>query len=204
MISFSIITRQIGTSIIDISCIHCRNPNIILITSQKIFRILFIPLIPLKKYRYLICSNCNTEFYIGDFNYTLMNVSKIRTPWRYYLVLSSSIIIFLSFGIYYGDTKSEQKIKAKLENHLEYLEKPMPKDKIIFRDNEEPLCPFGIIKIAKLDNNLIRLIFSKHFFSHIESAKKIAEKENDNDFSDEVFEMSLEEFKKLDIVFIKR
>lgn len=55
-------TRCIGENETNYSCSHCGYEEMTLVFMQKYFEVFFIPLIPLGKSEYLICSQCETQF----------------------------------------------------------------------------------------------------------------------------------------------
>jgi hypothetical protein len=168
-----------------------------LVAFQKFFNIFFIPIIPLKKYYSLACSNCGTQFQAESFNIELDSTfNNVKTPWWGYSGLF--VISILIVGIFFlGRSAQEQK--------LAYLEAPHVNDLVVLKLKELEETPYTFAKIKKIEGDKITLIASKYAFSKLRQAQKESRKASaDSDFSDDILEVSLEDFKKMDIESINR
>jgi hypothetical protein len=189
-------SKSIGQYTTNIDCSHCANPGLILVAFQKFFDIFYIPTIPLKKYYSLACSNCETHFQAESFNIELDSTFKVKTPWWGYSGLL--VISILIVGIFCLERSDQQQ-------KLAYLEAPHVNDLVVLKIKELKETPYTFAKIKKIEGDIITLTASKYAFSKLRQAQRESHKASiNNDFSDDILEVSLEDFKKMDIESINR
>lgn len=129
-------------------------------------------------------------------NIDLGNNLKAKTPWWGYSGLF--IISILIVGIFFlGRFAHEQK--------LAYLEAPHVNDLVVLKLKELDGTPYTFVKIKKIEGDKITFLTSKYAFSKLRQAEKESRKASlDSDFSDDILEVTLEDFKKMDIESINR
>lgn len=186
-------TKSIGNYLTNLQCSHCQYSNLALGAFQKFFDVFFIPTIPLAKEHFFICPQCETQFKANEND--LDSLPKIKTPWWGFSGMFIIIVLIIC-----GSTLSvfeTPKEKISPENIA-------VNDIAVIKNNEEPDYPYSLIKVSeKVDGKLI-FTTGKYAYPTSYQAEKNARRNQQNGFSENSYEASIEDFKKLDITYIER
>lgn len=189
-------TKSIGNTVTNLECSHCQYPNIVIAAFQKFFDVFFIPTIPLTKDHILICPNCETQFSMGGYGIDLDSIPKVKTPWWGYvglfiLALGISGIVILSMFV-------------EPRNKNINVENLMANDVVVLKDKDNADFPYALLKITQVDNGELVFVHGKYGYSSAYQAGKAARKNRENNFYEDTYEASVDEFKKLEIMDIEK
>lgn len=186
-------TKSIGNYLTNLPCSHCQYPNLALGAFQKFFDVFFIPTIPLGKEHFFICPKCETQFKVNEND--LNSLPKVKTPWWGF----SGMLIIGALIILGSTLKAFETPKEKINP-----ENIAVNDIAIIKNNDDPDYPYSLIKVTeKMEGKLI-FTPGKYAYPTSYQAEKATWKTRQNSFSEDSYETSIEDFKKLDITHIER
>jgi hypothetical protein len=149
------ITKKIGTKKITARCLACNNCALSVVGYQKVFKLFWIPMFPLRKSTCVVCAFCGSTFPCELYSNTLSDIDlSFKTPWRYFsgLVILTIFVIVVSF-------LSVESDKAWIKDRETFLENPQPGTCFVFRFKED--SDFSIGKVEKVESGKILLRYSR-------------------------------------------
>ncbi len=196
MIVWGFSTKEIGIKEAPGKCPSCGLQNLVIVGSQCVFDLFWIPIIPLKKSTYVRCQSCKTTYvHEPSADETAIQNSGFKTPWWSFSGLL--IIIVLIILGYMSDTSTQKE-------HDTFKENPTIGTYFTFRNigDDYKETPYVFGEIVSLEEDKIILRMSHYAYSKNNMASKGARaaKINPENLLDlDVFAMQKEDFKNLDI-----
>lgn len=186
-------TKSIGNYLTDLQCSHCQHPNLAVVTFQKFFDIFFIPTIPLAKENFFVCPKCETQFQVNGYN--INSIPKIKTPWWGFSGLFVLIAVVIWGSILSAFEHSKEKINP---DNLAI------NDIVVLKNSDESEFPYSLVKISQKNGEKLIFTNGKYAYSTSYQAEEAAKKNKSYSFSKNTYEVSIEAFKKMDIIHIER
>ncbi len=118
---------------------------------------------------------------------------KVKTNWLKYGVVSLTTLVFLTVVI---------TIVLNSQNGPVDLNSIRTNDAVVLKDNHHKF-PYLIVKITKIDDAKVTFDTAKYSYSRDYKAEGAIHKNLNEILTGNLYEMPLEDFKKLDIVSIK-
>lgn len=161
--SLNIKAKNLGAA-----CRACESGSVSLSAVQQVFTLYWIPLIPLKKIKQVVCQSCSTTYPVELYaEYLGPRETKFKTPWYSF---SGLIIIALVFSmLYLSVLNSEKRIQAFKDN-------PTVDSYFIFEnlEDENKAKPYAFAKILKVTDGKIKVYYSTYSYSNEDMAYKEA------------------------------
>lgn len=196
MIIWGFSTKEIGTKRTQGNCPSCSLPSLVIVGSQCVFDLFWIPIIPLKKSTCIRCQSCETTYvHEPSADEAAIQNSGFKTPWWSFSGLFI-IIVLIIFG-YMSDASTKKE-------HDAFKENPTLGTYFTFKNvgDDYKKTPYVFGEIVSLEEDKIILRLSHYAYSKNSMASKGARaaKINPKNLLDlDVFEMQKKDFKNLDI-----
>lgn len=185
-------TKFIGNYLTNFQCSHCECPNLYFGAFQKFFDVFFIPIIPLSKTHLLICPECETQFKVNKND--LVSLPKVKTPWWGFAGMGIIIPVIVCVGLLGVFAPPVEKISP---------ENIAVNDIAVIKFEDDPDYPYSLVKVTERADEKVRFITGKYAYPTSYSAEKAAGKNQQNSFSEDSYELSIEDFKKLGVTHIE-
>lgn len=196
MIIWGFSTKEIGIKRTQGNCPSCSLPNLVIVGSQCVFDLFWIPIIPLKKSTCIRCQSCETIYvHEPSADEAAIQNSGFKTPWWSFSGLFI-IIVLIIFG-YMSDASTKKE-------HDAFKENPTLGTYFTFKNvgDDYKKTPYVFGEIVSLEEDKIILHLSYYAYSKNSMASKGARaaKINPKNLLDlDIFEMQKKDFKNLDI-----
>lgn len=189
--------KVIHTDTIDVSCAECGCSELLAFTMQKFFTLFYVPTIPLRKTLVYICPECSEPYDPKLINNSSIAIGKksVRTPiWGFSGL--AVIAVFVAIGAWMDYEDSEKTAVC--------MESPQVGDRLVFKDEDGSVTPYGFMKIKSMDGDSITLSCGNFIYSRKDKAVKKSKSAKEHDFLEEEIVVSKEQFKNLGVVHIER
>lgn len=195
MIVWGSSTLNIKAKNLGASCKACKTGSVSLAAFQKVFTLYWIPVIPLKKVKHVVCQSCTTMYPLETYaEYLNPRETKFKTPLKSFSGLI--IIMLIIFTSYFSIINSDKRIN-------EFKANPTIGSYFTFKSSEkDTTSSYAFAKIENITQGKILFYLSKYEYPKekmaVENAK-LAKSHNEDLLRISIYKMDKNELKSMNI-----